>query len=661
MYLSMNKQEAQIHKGKKKKVILIGMDGLMPEQIDRYKDDIPELRRFLDKGFFAPAHSSPFTDTATNWPTIATGSWVGTHGCTGFEAHLPGMELGETVPTFNSELCQSEYFWNAAERQGKRSILINYPCAFPRLLKKGVVIGGDGLRSKNWTVRYMDLYQTHPEVEFKGLLPNKINLGNETGWKNVPEEYKIIKEGVVRLDEQGKFDWTATGAQVKKDHTGINKKDAEFRYILVFQEKGVTKIMLSDNRDAHSPIAVLAKGQWSGWVRERFSKTECLRQYKLIELTKDGSRITIFGTIAASAENWGYPAGIERSIIKNAGGYIEGLELDGSPFIRNGNFSEIIFETMKIQAEWIVDCASYLDKREDWDNMWIQFHAPDGINHAVLGDLESDDEKIVTAADDMIRKTLRILFKMAEKIIDLCADENTVFCIVSDHGNLPKKYVVYPDVLLHSKGWLTLKGFENDDAVIDPKSSKACSGTFGIWINKKGRDKYGCVEPGEEYEKLRSDIINELRSMRDPDGECPFALIGRREDFQGMGMWGERIDDIVCFPKTNTIALSKMLGDYPIFKEFFDGSRTIIKLDEVVRKEGIWDLTAVHMGLPEATAGYASNRAILMLGGSGIKEDARGVKRINLVDVAPTLAYLLGIDPPEQSEGRIIREALEDQ
>ena len=59
---------------KNKKVILIGMDGLMPEQIDRYKDDIPELKKFLENGFFSPAYSSPYTCTATNWPTIATGA-----------------------------------------------------------------------------------------------------------------------------------------------------------------------------------------------------------------------------------------------------------------------------------------------------------------------------------------------------------------------------------------------------------------------------------------------------------------------------------------------------------------------------------------------------------------------------------------------------------
>ncbi|MCF7837991.1 MAG: alkaline phosphatase family protein [Candidatus Marinimicrobia bacterium] len=82
-----------------KKVILIGLDGLMPEQIERYRDDIPELDKLLREGFFSPAIPSAVTCTATNWPTIATGAWMGTHGCIGFNDHLPGMGIGESVPT----------------------------------------------------------------------------------------------------------------------------------------------------------------------------------------------------------------------------------------------------------------------------------------------------------------------------------------------------------------------------------------------------------------------------------------------------------------------------------------------------------------------------------------------------------------------------------
>jgi hypothetical protein len=46
-----------------RKILLICMDGLMPEQIDRYKDDILQLKVFLERSFFSSAHSSPIRYT----------------------------------------------------------------------------------------------------------------------------------------------------------------------------------------------------------------------------------------------------------------------------------------------------------------------------------------------------------------------------------------------------------------------------------------------------------------------------------------------------------------------------------------------------------------------------------------------------------------------
>ena len=94
-------------------------------------------------------------------------------------------------------------------------------------------------------------------------------------------------------------------------------------------------------------------------------------------------------------------------------------------------------------------------------------------------------------------------------------------------------------------------------------------------------------------------------------------------------------------------------------QDFYQSGREVIKLEEAVKQGMIWDLTAVHWGLPDASAGYASNRPVFMLSGPGIKKNIKGNKCVNLVDVAPTLAYILGIYPPNQSEGRIVWEAFQ--
>ncbi len=638
-----------------RKVLLIGMDGLMPEQIDRYKDDVPELRAFLERGFFSPAHSSPYTCTATNWPTIATGAWVGTHGCTSFNVHLPGMELGETTPSFNSHLCQAEYFWHAAERQGKRCILINYPCAFPKVLTNGVVVGGDGLQSQAWTVRYPDRLHTHNDSDSGA---NRIVVRKPGTWQNLPADITPVSEGIVALAHGARFAWDAAGIRACDDASLALGDDSEPRYLLVYRRAGELALLMAANRDAANPIAVLRLGAWSGWVHEHFGGRDCLRQYKLTELSEDGGRIGLYGTMAGATEGWGVPAGLESEIIEKAGGYVEALELEGCYDLRSGNGQELCLEIMDIQARWTSDCAAHLNATQDWDAMWIQYHAPDGVSHALLGYLESEDEKLRTQADDMLRETVRTLFQMVDRVVRECADEDTVVCLVSDHGNLPKERVDLPDVMLHQKGWLVLEGFDQHQRpIVDSKRSMARAGAHGVWLNVRGREMYGCIEPGEEYETLRTEIIEALLAMRDAEtGECPFALVGRREDFAGMGMHGERVEDIVFFPKDRNFHMSDMNLFYT-HRDFYENGVTSISLDEAIKYGLVWDLTAVHWGLPEATVGYASNRPIFMLAGPGVKQGARGDRRVNLVDVSPTLAHVLGIDPPAQAEGRIVGEA----
>ena len=55
---------------------------------------------------------------------------------------------------------------------------------------------------------------------------------------------------------------------------------------------------------------------------------------------------------------------------------------------------------------------------------------------------------------------------------------------------------------------------------------------FGdIYVNLKGRENGGIVEPGEPYEKLRAEIIERLLPLRDPKtGERAVSRIFKREE-----------------------------------------------------------------------------------------------------------------------------------
>jgi len=653
---------------KNKKVILLGFDGFFPELIDRYKDSIPEIRQMLEESFYSPALPSPYTCTPTNWTTISTGAWIGTHGITSFSAHLKGMELGESVPTFNSSLCQAEYFSQAAERQGRFPILINYPTAFPLKIKNGIVVGGDGLYSGEWTVRWADFITTSRDTEILHSdyevvqQCTTIDVSAGCNWENIPENIEILGESkIVFKGSEKKFDWDEAGMKESSQNNDDAGEKEEYRYLLIFRDKEGMKVSLSREKDLKGSIAVLKKDQWSGWIKEEFFGRKCMRQYKLLDVSEDGKDLRLYGTMAFSLKGWAYPEGIEEELIENCGPYIEALELSPDQGLTNNWFGlETTCEILDMQATCLENFTMYLSKKSKWDVMFVQYHVPDGINHLFLGYLESPDPEVVKKGEAFIKYSVERIFKFIKKVKECCQDEDTALCVVSDHGNLTKDYLVNINKVMIEEGWQVFKK-DKDGWQLDTRKSKAVYTTIGLWINLKGREKYGIVEPGKEYEELRDSIINRLRKITDPrNGEPVFDLVGKREAFECMGMWGERIPDIITFASPYYLLFTKELENISEKEmEYYNNGNYIDPVDKAFELGLIRPLTAVHWNLPSARTEYASTRAIFMLNGSGIVKNKQ-MDRVELVDVAPTLAKILGMDPPKDSEGRIIREAFED-
>jgi len=127
---------------------MIGIDGAIPEFIEKFAAEgiIPNMQRLMDQGMFSEVLSAPQADTPTNWTTIATGAWPGTHGINSFGFHIEGeaydqvYDMGKNLfPTvanasteyYMNRLSKAEYIWQKAEKAGKKAILINWPGGWP--------------------------------------------------------------------------------------------------------------------------------------------------------------------------------------------------------------------------------------------------------------------------------------------------------------------------------------------------------------------------------------------------------------------------------------------------------------------------------------------------------------------------------------------------
>ncbi len=132
------------------------------------------------------------------------------------------------------------------------------------------------------------------------------------------------------------------------------------------------------------------------------------------------------------------------------------------------------------------------------------------------------------------------------------------------------------------------------------------------------------MEPGAEYEELRDRVIDTLLSYRDPaTGRRPVTVALRREDARMLGLYGDRVGDVIY----------ATADDFGGVEHAFQ--------------------------LPTSKFGISSMQPILVMAGPGIRGGVRLGRTIELKDVAPTIAHLLGIPVPRDCLGGVIYQALE--
>jgi predicted AlkP superfamily phosphohydrolase/phosphomutase len=99
----------------------------------------------------------------------------------------------------------------------------------------------------------------------------------------------------------------------------------------------------------------------------------------------------------------------------------------------------------------------------------------------------------------------------------------------------------------------------------------ALHGDGGRLGSRRGTLSHGCVTPGAEYEAVRDQIIDGLRSLADPEGHRVFDSVQRREHLY-RGPFVERAPDVVavCTPRFGIIfeSLARELRDRALFGPF---------------------------------------------------------------------------------------------
>ena len=171
-------------------------------------------------------------------------------------------------------------------------------------------------------------------------------------------------------------------------------------------------------------------------------------------------------------------------------------------------------------------------------------------------------------------------------------------------------------------------------ADVDWGATRAYSrGNYGqIYVNLKGREPWGSVEPGAEYEAVRNDVRDMLLAETDPGtGEKLFDRVYFREELYE-GPYVDEAPDVIFVPRDMSY---KALGTLDFTSNNF--------MDPVYGNSGDHRMNGVFLGLGP---GFASGRRL---------------NELSILDIAPTVLYLLGLPVPRAMDGKIAEPALDER
>lgn len=169
---------------------------------------------------------------------------------------------------------------------------------------------------------------------------------------------------------------------------------------------------------------------------------------------------------------------------------------------------------------------------------------------------------------------------------------------------------------------------------IDWSKTKAYSGRIaeeGIFLNLRGREEQGIVNPDKEYEKIRDFLISNLQELKDPQsGNKIFKNVDRRENVYA-GPYVHYAPDIILETADSMYQVSDNLLGENIFED--------------VKKLRI---TGKHH--PEG---------ILIAYGEGIKKGS-SIQEAHISDLAPSILYMMGEKVPADMDGKVLVDLFEE-
>jgi predicted AlkP superfamily phosphohydrolase/phosphomutase len=604
------------------RVIVVGLDGLDAKTVETFMEQghLKNFTKLKEMGCYRRLQTTIPSISPVAWSSFITGVNPGRHNIFDFlsrdrktylpylsSAHIGGpsktLSIGKySIPLGKSQiklLRRGKPFWNILGEKGISSSILRVPITFPPEKFSGRVLSAMGvpdLRGSQGTFSYYTNSETALKEHTEGRFFKIEIIGNKIQTVIEGPENPILKKPV----------------EIKLPLSITLYKDTEEIDLEVSGQK-----------------VRLKKGHYSDWVRLAF---------------KLGLGMKIYGIGRFYL----------KSVFPEFGLYLSPINIDpenpalplSHPFIYSIYLAKVIgsYTTLGLAEdtwalnEGALDEKAFLEQayliHEEREKMFFHelekirkglcvcvFDATDRIQHMFWRYWENGE-----VIPDLYKRMDGMLGRVLEKV-----DEKTVLMVMSDHGFSLFGRGVNLNTWFLQNGYLFLQensGSKSGDWLrkVDWSRTKAYAlGLAGMYINLKGREAMGIVKPGDEFEKLKNELIIKLAGLKDDEtGEIAIRKVyDSREVYTGP--YTENAPDLIIgYNRGYRASWESVTG----------------RLDDVVFKQNEKSWGGDHCIDPQLVPGvFFCNRPI-----QEVSPD--------ITDIAPTILKVLGVQVPRHFDGK---------
>lgn len=616
-----------------KRVVIVGLDGMDPDLAARYMKEgkLPNLLKLSSSGTYQKLQTTLPSISPVAWSTFITGVDPSRHNIFDFlnrdlNTYLP--ELSSTKIEKNSKtfslgsfsllrgkprvklLRKSKPFWNILGEYGIFSSVIRIPITFPPEKLKGVLLSGMCVPDLKGTQGTFTIYTSNNRKASKriggiqvsvSLEGNKIktyipgpnnNLSKDNEELRIPLEITLSGNEIVVLKiAKEKF--------MLKKRTYSKWIKLSFRCGPAMKICGICRFFV---KQIHPKFEMYMTPIHIDPEKPSLPISFPL-SYSIYLAKMNGS----YATLGLAEDTWA----LNERVID------EDVFLDQA-YQNHQEREKMFFDALDKTREGL--CVCVFDTTDRIQHMFMRFMSE---NHPAL-DNGVDREKYRDVIEKLYMRMDSLIGQVMEKI-----KEKDVLIVLSDHGFKLFSRGVNLNTWLYKNGYLTLRNRRKTGREwfqdIDWKKTKAYTfGLSGIYINQTGRESKGIVLP-EDKEGLKKELIKKLQGLID-EGKKETAIkkvYNSTECFDGP--YRENGPDLIIgYNEGYRASWGAALG----------------KVEEEVFADNKKSWSGDHCMDPQIVPGvFYCNKKIIS-------------DKPHIIDMAPTILDLFGIEPPSYMNGK---------